>query len=206
MKKQSAGASFFGPIVQLAAIVLLVGGTLPFFAPAAHGALDAYLRIPGIDGASKDSAHVRWIMISSVVAGDLNSEAQADRESSSPSVSELTVRKAGGSPDKTNAGSQSSGSGAGKVTAATPRDAASGMATGRRMHKPFTITKEIDVASPKLVQACASGQHMQEVDVDLGTARYKLEDVVISSDNKSSSGGRPIETLTFTYQKIEMTQ
>lgn len=32
----------------------------------------------------------------------------------------------------------------------SPRDAASGMATGKRMHKPMTITKEIDKASPML--------------------------------------------------------
>ena len=31
-----------------------------------------------------------------------------------------------------------------------PRDAASGMATGKRMHKPFTITKEWSASSPLL--------------------------------------------------------
>jgi type VI protein secretion system component Hcp len=30
------------------------------------------------------------------------------------------------------------------------RDAASGMATGRRQHKPIEFVKEVDVASPKL--------------------------------------------------------
>ena len=34
-----------------------------------------------------------------------------------------------------------------------PRDAQSGMATGKRMHKPFTITKEVDRSSPMLKQA-----------------------------------------------------
>lgn len=32
----------------------------------------------------------------------------------------------------------------------SPRDAASGLATGRRMHKPMTITKELDKSSPQL--------------------------------------------------------
>lgn len=205
MKKQLAGANLFGGIAPLAVIVLLICGALPFFVPAAHAAFDAYIRIVGIDGGSKDPAHKNWSTISSVVAGDLNGDAQADREASSPSVSELAVRKAGGTQEKANIGSQTSGAGAGKVAAA-PRDAASGMASGKRMHKPFTITKEIDVASPKLAEACASGKHFQEVDVDMGSAHYKLEDVVISSDTKSSGGDRPMETLTFTYQKIEMTQ
>jgi hypothetical protein len=31
-----------------------------------------------------------------------------------------------------------------------PRDAASGMSTGKRMHKPFTVVKEWGVASPEL--------------------------------------------------------
>lgn len=34
-----------------------------------------------------------------------------------------------------------------------PRDAGSGLPTGKRMHKPITITKEIDKASPKLMTA-----------------------------------------------------
>jgi hypothetical protein len=33
-----------------------------------------------------------------------------------------------------------------------PRDAQSGMATGKRMHKPFVITKEYDKASPMLAK------------------------------------------------------
>lgn len=34
----------------------------------------------------------------------------------------------------------------------SPRDAASGLATGKRMHKPFTITKELDKSSVVLAQ------------------------------------------------------
>ena len=34
--------------------------------------------------------------------------------------------------------------------------------------------------------------------------KYKLTDVMISSDTKSG-GDRPVETISFTYQKIEMT-
>ncbi|MGB5485766.1 MAG: type VI secretion system tube protein TssD, partial [Lysobacterales bacterium] len=35
---------------------------------------------------------------------------------------------------------------------ASPRDAASGLPTGKRQHKPFTITKEVDESSPLLYQ------------------------------------------------------
>lgn len=75
-------------------------------------------------------------------------------------------------------GEQIKGSGQGKwagwipVTDATysdiaaPRDAQSGMASGKRMHKPFTITKEVDSASPLLMKAVASGQHFATIEVD----------------------------------------
>jgi len=82
---------------------------------------------------------------------------------------------------------------------------ATGMASGKRMHKPFTITKEIDKASPMLAQACASGEHLAEVDVQLSSGgKYTLTDVMVSSVQKSSGGDRPMETISFTYQKIEM--
>ena len=39
----------------------------------------------------------------------------------------------------------------------TPRDAASGLPTGRRQHSPMTIVKHYDKASPLLFKACATG-------------------------------------------------
>jgi hypothetical protein len=35
------------------------------------------------------------------------------------------------------------------AVAAAPRDAASGLPTGKRMHKPFTITAHVDAACPR---------------------------------------------------------
>lgn len=35
----------------------------------------------------------------------------------------------------------------------SPRDAASGLPTGKRQHRPLTVTKELDKASPKLAEA-----------------------------------------------------
>ena len=184
----------FGRTFQGWAILLLIVGAPVFMTSSAWAAFDTYIKIVGVDGASKEPAHMNWITVSSVVANDLNGDAQADREASAPSVSELTARPA------------TSGGGAGKVAAA-PRDVASGQASGKRMHKPFVIMKEVDKASPLLAQACASGKHFPEVDVDLASgAHYKLMDVIISSDTKSSGGDRPMESISFTYQKIEMTK
>jgi hypothetical protein len=38
----------------------------------------------------------------------------------------------------------------------SPRDAASGQATGKRMHKPMTVSKEYDKSSPKLAESVSS--------------------------------------------------
>ena len=139
-----------GRIVPVSAILLLIVGAPVFMTLSAWAAVDAFIRIPGMDGASKDPAHMNWITVSSVVAQDLNGDAQADRESSAPSVSEVVVSKS------------ASGAGSGRQPSGPPplapareklrgaADVATGQATGRRMHKPFTIIKEIDRASPLL--------------------------------------------------------
>jgi type VI secretion system secreted protein Hcp len=180
-------------IVPLSAIALLIAGAPIFMTLSAPAAIDTFIRIDGVQGESKEPAHMNWITVSSVVANNLKDDAQADRQASAPSVSELNVKST----------ATGSGAGAGKVKQA---DLATGQSSGRRMHQPFTIVKEIDKASPLLVQACASGKHFSEVDVDLASGgHYKLSDVVISSDTKSA-GERPVETISFTYQKIELTQ
>jgi type VI protein secretion system component Hcp len=165
-----------------------------------QAAFDAYLKIEGLDGGSKDPAHMGWIAISRVVAGDLNADAAADRESSTPSVSELTVRKAGGGEASKNSKPLT----AANKAVQSPRDLASGQASGKRMHKPFVIMKEMDKASPKLFEACSTGKHFLSATVDMGGKQYTLYDVVIASAQKSGGGPHPMETITLNYTKIEM--
>lgn len=43
-----------------------------------------------------------------------------------------------------------------------PRDIASWLPTGRRMHKPFVITKELDKSSPLLYQALVNNEILTE--------------------------------------------
>ena len=218
IKSQKFARVRVGKMIGGSAIFVLLAGTSLFVAKTAFAAENAYLHIPGLDGSSKDAAHINWIGVSSVVAADLDGDAAADRESSAPSVSEITAAHAnigsqssGSGAGKVaqqsaNIGSQSSGAGAGKVAA--PRDIATGQASGKRMHKPFVIMKTVDAASPKLMEACASGKHFATVNVDMMSGgamkHYTLEDVVISSDKQSSGGDRPMESISFTYQKIEM--
>src|SRR4029453_16747997 len=44
----------------------------------------------------------------------------------------------------------------------SPRDPASGLPTGKRMHKPFVITKELDKASPLLQNALVNNETISE--------------------------------------------
>jgi type VI secretion system secreted protein Hcp len=88
-----------------------------------------------------------------------------------------------------------------------PRDAASGLASGKRQHQPITIRREVDSASPKLAQMCASGKHFATVDIAYVNARGEitkqihLEDAMIGAVRKA--GGNQ-EELEFTFQKIEL--
>ncbi|MFZ1919039.1 MAG: hypothetical protein WAU58_15805 [Terriglobales bacterium] len=65
----------------------------------------------------------------------------ADRESSSPSVSEVAVTKPAGNKTTVAAGDVN-GDGHADV-------AASGHPTGKRQHNPVVVTKQTDAASPK---------------------------------------------------------
>ena len=39
-----------------------------------------------------------------------------------------------------------------------PKDTHTGLPTGQRIHHPFTVTKHLDQASPKLYKACCTGE------------------------------------------------
>jgi type VI secretion system secreted protein Hcp len=51
-------------------------------------------------------------------------------------------------------------------TVISVRDSASGLPTGKRMHKPFVITKEIDSASPQLLNAMTSHRVLPALDIE----------------------------------------
>ncbi len=78
------------------------------------------------------------------------------------------------------------------------------------------VTKPMDVASPKLFEACASGQHIKSVEIDgvadLGSGPQEFftitfTDVMISSYQVSGSGSEnPTEQVSFNFGKIEQPQ
>lgn len=55
----------------------------------------------------------------------------------------------------------------------TPRDPASGLPTGKRMHKPFVITKEVDRASVALHQLQRDNENLRQWELDFWTPQIR---------------------------------
>ena len=96
----------------------------------------------------------------------------------------------------------------------SPRDSASGQATGKRQHKPFTIVKEWDAASPKLFGALVRNENLTQVLIALnrpgndGYMLIKLTNASVvehSEQSSASTDTMELEQISFTYQKIEVT-
>jgi type VI secretion system secreted protein Hcp len=96
-------------------------------------------------------------------------------------------------------------------TAANPTGGGAAAHTG---HQDFTITKRLDVASPMLYEACATGKHIKDVTIDMMRSslekpvKYmvvKMEQVLISRVATSGSGDSPTESVSFNYSKISWT-
>lgn len=47
----------------------------------------------------------------------------------------------------------------------SPRDAASGLPTGKRQHKPFVVIKEIDKSTPQLMSALINNENLTDVEL-----------------------------------------
>ncbi len=94
----------------------------------------------------------------------------------------------------------------------SPRDAASGQATGRRQYKPITITKQWDAASPQLMQACATNETLPAVQFlyrgpgsTVDTMRVKLIDASCTDfASKTDDSTFELETVSFTFRRIEV--
>jgi type VI secretion system secreted protein Hcp len=99
----------------------------------------------------------------------------------------------------------------------SPRDAASGMPTGKRQHKPFTLIKPIDKASPLIAKAFINNNSIEEVKLTLYDESKKraskhtpmmtitLRNATVTEINHSdikSDDKVPTEKISLTYQNI----
>lgn len=97
--------------------------------------------------------------------------------------------------------------------------AGSGGGSGKVTFKPIVITKPIDTATPKLLQALVTGGDLPAVQIDFvkpdgagGDEVFysvKLEHVLITDIHQmdaGKAGGRTLEQVSLDFQKIEITE
>ena len=94
----------------------------------------------------------------------------------------------------------------------SPRDAATGLPIGNRQHKPLTIVKLIDKATPKLYKILASNEGITEWRLDFyrpsssgGEQLYytiELTNAIIVRIRAQGDMTQVSETIAFVYQKI----
>ena len=110
----------------------------------------------------------------------------------------------------------------------SPRDPASGLPTGKRMHKPVVITKELDKSTPLLYNILVNNENISEWELQFWTPQLKATTgsgvevqhytVKLTNANIASMAFRmannkhpdlmkyaEYEEIAFTYQKIEWT-
>ena len=106
-----------------------------------------------------------------------------------------------------------------------PTDAASGLPTGKRQHRPLSIVKEVDQSSPKLWTSLVNNENLtiwqlkfwtadgtqggvekQIYTVTLTNARIVSMREFMSDNQNPAQAKLPLqEQISFTYQKIEWT-
>lgn len=106
----------------------------------------------------------------------------------------------------------------------SPRDAASGLPTGKRSHTPVKISKRIDKATPLIFQALDSGERMSTFRLDFvrnNPSLHTLEDYYsvelmgariagirqtkMNTLDSANDWAQDMETVWFTYERINWT-
>ncbi len=103
----------------------------------------------------------------------------------------------------------------------SPRDAASGLPTGRRQHKPVSITKPIDKSSPLLMNMLVTNETIPAVEIHVGQiprgitphgdfVTYRIVGARVVSVSPFTRGMAPdsvvfMEEVQFTYDRIIVT-
>ena len=95
----------------------------------------------------------------------------------------------------------------------SPRDASTGLPTGKRQYQPVRITHELDTASPQFLQAAATNENLKSVVInfwktdrtgkEINFYRVTLTNASIASVRQDTAGSTVDEEESFTFQKIE---
>jgi type VI secretion system secreted protein Hcp len=101
----------------------------------------------------------------------------------------------------------------------SPRDNATGQASGKRRHEPIKITKEWGAASPQLQRALASNEMLKEVVFEFVRTNARGQEEVYETikltnalvigiqrgaGQRTGKNSKELEEVSFTYEKIEI--
>jgi len=104
----------------------------------------------------------------------------------------------------------------------SPRDLATGQATGRRQHSPITFTKEWGAASPQLVQAAVTNEVLRSVTFEFVKTNPTGKEIIYETITLTNAtvasikryiatptgseqpDPRALEDVSLTFQKIEI--
>lgn len=108
----------------------------------------------------------------------------------------------------------------------SPRDPQSGLPTGKRMHKHFVITKELDMSTPLLYNALVNNENITEWELQFWAPQVRaaagaevhnytvkltnasiadIKFIMPNNKNPELAKFAEYEEIAFTYQKIEWT-
>ena len=88
-----------------------------------------------------------------------------------------------------------------------------GGGAGKATFQDLSIVHHIDKASPKLMQACATGTHLKEATITHRKAGkgqqefliVKMNDIIITSVTHGGASGQPApETVTLAFSKVDL--
>jgi type VI secretion system Hcp family effector len=88
--------------------------------------------------------------------------------------------------------------------------------TGRPVAADIVITKPIDIATPKLLQAAVNNMNLAKVEIDVDAVqatgltktvtKYLLSNARVTSDTFATTSAGEVEKVTLSYQKIEVSR
>jgi type VI secretion system secreted protein Hcp len=97
----------------------------------------------------------------------------------------------------------------------SPRDASTGLATGKRQHKPVRVTRAADGYDPTVLQKVSSAAVLGTITIELQRpnasgvmetyATYTYTNTVGTSvEDSGAAGGVPTQELNFSYQQVDI--
>lgn len=104
-----------------------------------------------------------------------------------------------------------------EMAAVAPRDLATGQASGKRQHQPFSFTTEVGSATPQLMQACVTNEVLKTVDVSVYKhdaegqeqeyLKFQFQDATVSRYELSGNDPDsevPLARFEITFRTVEV--